>query len=171
MSRLNFAEGGNHFLEISKIKRSLHLCGQGAREGESPPRNLLSHHHLTTNSSLPILSHFSTSVQPLALAALSGRPRRSLPLTHTRAHTAHTHRSHTATPTQGPPPLPPSVFCLALDFLLTCRCFPRAGEGGGYSGGDMMRRKQYGKNKYFWSVNLTFFFLLKISLAYSILPV
>lgn len=139
----------------------------------SPPGNLLSHHHLTTNSSLPILSHLSTSEQPLALAALSGRPRRSLPLTHThaRTHTAHTPRSHTATPTQGPPPLPPSVFCLALDFLLTCRCFPRAGEGGGYSGGDMMRRKQYGKNKYFWSVNLTFFFLLKISLAYSILSV
>lgn len=146
MSHLNFAEGGNHFLEISKIKRSLHLCGQGTGEGDSPPpQNLLSHHHLTTNSSLPILSHSSTSAQPLAPAAPSSRPRRSLPHTHT--HT--THQSHADTPTQGPPPLPPSVFCLALDFLLTCRCFPRAGEGRDIVGGDMMRGKRYGKNKYF----------------------
>lgn len=33
----------------------------------------------------------------------------------------------------------------------------------------MMRRKQYGKNKYFWSVNLTFFSSLNfVSLQYVI---
>lgn len=122
LSRLNFAEGGNHFLEMSKIKRSLHLCGQGAGEGESPPRTSCP---TTISQPAPRYPSFHTSVHqqsPWPWHAAHSP-------THT--HTPRTHalltRSH---PTLGPPPLPPSVFCLALDFLLTCRCFPRAGEGG-----------------------------------------
>lgn len=133
LSRLNFAEGGNHFLEMSKIKRSLHPCGQGAREGKAlpePPVPPPSHNQLLTTPPFTpqYISRARGPGSPVRLRSSLAPPR-----THTNTHT-HTPCTHTpltrSHPTQGPPPLPPSVFCLALDFLLTCRCFPRAGEGG-----------------------------------------
>lgn len=135
----------------------------GSRGGGKPSQNLLSHHHLTTSSSLPLLSHFSPSAEPVALA------RRSLPHTHT--HTPHTRTAHTQPPHTGAPASSPICILPCSGFSFNMQVFPQGRGRGGYSGGDMMRRKRYGKNKYFWSVNLTFFFLLKISLAYSILSV
>lgn len=123
--------------ETSKMKRSPHPCGQGAGEGESLPRTS---HPATVSQPTPRDASFqvrsSTSEQPP-----SGHPR-----THTHAH-IHARWSHARHPDTGggPAPLPPSVFCLSLDFILTCRCFPMAGEGGGYNGGYTMSRKRYGK--------------------------
>lgn len=136
----------------------------GSRGGGEPSQNLLSHHHLTTNSSLPLLSHFSPSAEPVALA------RRSLP-PHTHTHTPHTRTAHTQPPHSGAPASSPICILPCSGFSFNMQVFPQGRGRGGYSGGDMMRRKRYGKNKYFWSVNLTFFYLLKISLAYSILSV
>lgn len=103
----------------------------GSGERESPPRTP---RPATISQPTPryasFHARFSTSVQPPAVPAPPGaHAARSPTHTHTRTHmhTGHTH----AAPTRGTPvPLPPSVFFLALDFLLTCRCFPGAGEGG-----------------------------------------
>lgn len=137
MSHLNFAEGGNRFLEIPKIKRSLHLCGQGTGEGgkhpplpPEPPVPPPSHNQLlaTHPFTLQYISLCPWQPRPGAHATPLTPPRTH---THTHTHSAHTHRSHATTPTQGPPPLPPSVFCLALDFLFNMQVFP---QGRGRSG-------------------------------------
>lgn len=90
--------------------------------------------------------------------------------THTHAHCTHAPVTHSH-PDTGAPASSPICILPCSGFSFNMQVFPQGRGRGGYSGGDMMRRKQYGKNKYFWSVNLTFFFLLKISLAYSILSV
>lgn len=107
-------------------------------------------------------ARFSTSVQPPAVPAPPGaHAARSPTHTHTRTHmhTGHTH----AAPTRGTPRAS-SPICIfpCSGFSFNVQVFPRGrGRGGGYNGGDMMRGKQYGKNKYFRSVNLTFFSSLK----------
>lgn len=135
--------------------------GKSLPPSREPPR-------LATNSPLRILTR---SLQYISTA--SGRPRRSLPhaRTHTHAH-AHARRSHARRPnTRGVRKTPrtssPIHIFPCSGFSFNMQVFPRGrGRGGGwgvrrYDGGDMMRRKQYGKNKYFWSVNLTCFSSLK----------
>lgn len=115
---------------FGNIKKLKDLCICAAREpgrgiAPPPPRTSCP---TTISQPTPRYPSFHTRVHQHSLWPWQPCPA-AHPLTppHTHTHTAH--RSHAATPTQGPPPLPPSVFCLALDFLLTCRCFPRAGEG------------------------------------------
>lgn len=151
-------------MEMSKIKRSLHPCSQGAGEGESPPRTSCP---TTISQPDPRYPSFHTSVHQQ-----SPWPWHAAHSPHTHTHTPRTHalltRSH---PTLGPPASSPICILPCSGFSFNMQVFPQGRGRGGYSGGDMMHRKRYGENKYFWSVNLTFFFLLKISLAYSILSV
>lgn len=169
MSRLNFAEGGNHFLEMSKIKRSLHPCGQGAGEGKAlpePPVPPPSHNQLLATP--PFTPQYISRARGPGSPVLAAR---SPAHTHTHTHTLHTRTAHTQPPHTGAPASSPICILPCSGFSFNMQVFPQGRGRGGYSGGDMMRRKRYGENKYFWSVNLTFFFLLNISLAYSILSV
>lgn len=110
---------------------------------------------------------------PFTLQSISRARGPGTPLTppHTHTHTLHTRTAHTQPPHSGAPASSPICILPCSGFSFNMQVFPQGRGRGGYSGGDMMRRKRYGENKYFWSVNLTFFFLLKISLAYSILSV
>lgn len=159
-SHLNFAEGENHFLETLEMKRSLHPCSQGAGEGESPPQSPPSCHRLTTSSSLCILS---LSLQYISIASGHASPLWApTRLAHTRTRTC---TPVTRTPPQhgGAPRASSTIHIFPCSgFSFNMQVFPRGrGRRGRYNGGDRMRRKQYGKNKYFQSVNLTFFSSLK----------
>lgn len=91
---------------------------------------------------------------PLALSRTHTRTR-----TRPRSHACHPHAPETTTTKWGPPTPYPGVFPRArFAFNVLGGFFSLRGRGGegGYNGGDTMRGKQYGKNKYFWSVNLTF---------------
>lgn len=139
------------------MKRSPHPCGQrGSREGgEKTPLAALT--PLSRHSLAPKIpaTHPTLAIhQPPATPAPSARPRRSLAHTHTHTHAPPLTRmapAHTPPDHHHEVGTPPCFFLRPVCFHRVGWYFfySRAGGEGGYNGGDTMRGKQYGKNKYF----------------------
>lgn len=139
------------------MKRSPHPCGQrGSREGgeKNPPGR--------PNPLIPLQSRtqnprYASNARHTPASGHAGPLRAPTPLSraHTHAHArapAHTHGTRTHPPRPPPRSGDPPTFFPPPGLLSSCWVFffySRAGGEGGYNGGDTMRGKQYGKNKYF----------------------
>lgn len=150
-SRLNFAEGGEH-----RKWKGLHICaarelGRG-KASPGPPIPPLSCNQLLTTHPLRFAPVHQNSLRPGTRATHSP--------THTHTCT-HTCTLVTRTPPRlgrGAPRLfPHPYFALLWIFFKRAGVSPGQGKGADIMGEIRCTESNMAKNKYFWSVNLTFF--------------
>lgn len=134
---------------FGNIKKLKDLCICAAREAgrgiaPPPPRTSCP---TTISQPTPRYPSFHTRVHQHSLWPWQPCPA-AHPLTPPHTHTHRTPVTHSH-PDTGAPASSPICILPCSGFSFNMQVFPQGRGRAGYSGGDMMRGKQYGKNKYF----------------------